>query len=74
MNTTHTEWCIIRFAHGKFERVKTGYKTKENALKSIPAVARAYLAKRGDHGAMYAVGSYNVSMTVTRTEFRRYCA
>ena len=74
MNTPHTEWCIIRFAHGRFERVKTGYKNMENAQKGIPAVARAYLKKGGDRGALYAVGSYTVGMSVARTEFRRYCA
>ena len=46
----------------------------ENAQKGIPAIARAYLDKGGDRGALYAVGSYNVGQTVARTEFRRYCA
>ena len=74
MNTPHTEWSIIRFAHGRFEQVKAGYKNMENAQKGIPAVARAYLDRGGDRGALYAVGSYVVGQTMARTVFRRYCA
>ena len=74
MNTPHTEWCIIRFANGKFERVKTGYKNMENAQKGIPAIAKAYIDGGGDCNATYTVGEYTVGNVVILDRFKRYCA
>ena len=45
--TTHTAYCIVRFAKGKFERVREGYKSAENAIRGIPSAAREYLEESG---------------------------
>lgn len=71
---SHIEWCIIRFANGRFERARDGYKSQENAKKGIPSVAREYLAKGGSAGASYAIGSYMVGDAVVRTKFISGCA
>lgn len=71
---THTEWCIVRFANGRFERARDGYKSPENARKGIPSVAKQYLAEGGDRNATYAVGSYTVGNAVVQSAFKRCCA
>ncbi len=70
----HTRWCIIRSWNGRFERVREGYKSAENARKGIDSVARADRAEGVDARATYAVGSYTVSNAVVRGGFRRGCA
>lgn len=66
---SHTEWCIIRFHKGRFERARDGYKSAENAQKSIPSVAKAYIEEGGGEGATYAIGSYTVGEVVVRSGF-----
>lgn len=71
---SHTAWCIVRFAHGRFERVREGYKSAVNARRSIPSVAKAYLDEGGDRTATYAVGKYTVGSVVVEGSFTRCCA
>ena len=70
----YTAWCIARFANGRFERVREGYKSAENARRSIPSVAKAYLDEGGDCNATYTVGEYTVGPVVLLDRFKRYCA
>ena len=72
--TSHTAWCIVRFANGKFERVREGYKSAVNARRSIPSVAKAYIDEGGDANATYAIGRYTVGGVVIQDAFRRCCA
>lgn len=72
--TTHKAYCIVRFANGRFERVRDGYKSAENAARSIPSVARAYIDEGGDRSATYSVGQYTVGNVVILDRFKRYCA
>ena len=70
---SHTEWCIVRFANGRFERVREGYKSAANASRGIPFVVKADIAD-GIVGATYSVGYYSVGSVITQGGFRRYCA
>ena len=72
--TTHTAYCIVRFANKRFERVREGYKSASNARRSIPSVAKEYLEETGDGSATYTIGEYTVGSVVVRGEFRRFCA
>lgn len=72
--TMHTAWCIVRFANGRFERVREGYKSASNARRSIPALAKAYIDGGGDCNATYTVGQYTVGNVVILDRFKRYCA
>lgn len=72
--TAHTAYCIVRFANKRFERVREGYKSAENARRSIPAVAKAYIDGGGNRNATYAVGQYTVGNVVVLDSFKWYCA
>lgn len=72
--TTHKAYCIVRFANKRFERVREGYKSAENARRSIPALAKAYIDGGGDCNATYTVGEYTVGNVVILDRFKRYCA
>ena len=71
---SHTEWCIIRFSNGVFERARDGYKSAENAKRGIPSAAREFVANGGSRDATYAIGSYSVGMVVVRSGFARVSA
>ena len=73
-NTPHTEWCIVRFSHGRFDIVRNGYKSSENARRGIASVSRACIAGGGDRNATYAIGSYTVGSVVVRSAFKRSSA
>lgn len=69
---THKEWCIVRFAFGRFERARDGYKTPENARKGIPSVAKEYQEKTWyDRNATYAIGQYIVGNAIVCSPFER---
>ena len=70
----HTRWCIVRYYHGRFERVREGYKSAENARKGIDSVVRADMADGIDASATYAVGSYTVGTVVVHGAYRRKSA
>ena len=72
--TTHTAYCIVRYANGRFERVREGYKSAANAMRSIPSVAKADRGDGVDGNATYAVGRYMVGSVIAQGDFRRYCA
>lgn len=71
---SHTEWCIVRFAKGKFERAREGYKSAANARRGIPSAAREYLAEGGDRNATYSIGRYLVGDVIVDGAFLRVCA
>lgn len=72
--TTHTAYCIVRFANGRFERVRDGYRSAKNAQKGIASVLKEYKDAPGEAGATYSVGKYAVGSVVIQDTFRRYCA
>ena len=69
---SHTEWCILRYSHGKIENVRKGYKSAENARRGIPFVARADAADPLHKDASYTIASYFVGDAVARGGFIRY--
>lgn len=70
----HTAWCIVRFANGRFERVRDGYRSAKNAQRGIASVLKEYKDAPGEAGATYSVGKYAVGSVVIQDTFRRYCA
>ena len=72
--TTHTAYCIVRFANKRFERIREGYRSAENARRSIPSVVKADRAEGVDCNATYTVGEYTVGNVVILDRFKRYCA
>lgn len=70
---SHAAWCIIRLCNGRFERVREGYSSAENARRGIPFVAARHVAEGGDRSATYAVGRYIVGDAVPISGFQR-CA
>lgn len=72
--TTHTAYCIVRFVNGIMERVREGYRSESNAMRSIPSVVKADRAEGVNGYATYAVGQYTVGNVVILDRFKRYCA
>ncbi len=71
---SHTEWCVVRFFNGRFERVREGYKSAANARKAIPFAVKEHIAEHGNRSAIFAVAKYTVGEAVVQTDFTRCCA
>ena len=67
------EWCVIRHRDGiGFDVVRSGYKTQENAQRSIPGISRRLYDETRDATAKYAVGYVRVSAPTAVTSFYQY--
>ena len=67
------EWCVIRHRDGhRDDIVKGGYKSQENAQRSIPAISKHHYERDRDATATYAVGMVRVPAPVLVTKFHRY--
>ena len=68
-----TEWCVIRHRNGyRDDIVKGGYKSQENAQRSIPAISKHHYERDRDASATYAVGMVRVPAPVLVTKFHKY--
>lgn len=67
------EWCVIRHRNGRRDDiVKGGYKSQENAQRSIPAISRRLYERDRDATATYAVGMVRVPVPTPVTKFHKY--
>lgn len=70
---SHIEWCVIRHRDGhRDDIVKGGYKSQENAQRSIPAISKHQYERDREATATYAVGMVRVPAPVLVTKFHRY--
>ena len=67
----HYAWCIVRYFNGRFERVREGYGSMENARRGLQFAASADAKEGNKHGATYAIGKYLVGDVMLQTPVAR---
>jgi hypothetical protein len=67
------EWCVIRHRDGRRDDiVKGGYRSQENAQRSIPGISKRMYEQDRDATATYAVGMVCVPAPTPVTKFHKY--